>query len=200
MSEQAILTIDTDEELKKIIRQLNSLPNQLKAPDVLAKALNATANEMKRKVGKKTRKKYAITDDRILKEKSRGGMYLEKATGAAPIAKLISKGAMVDVMAYMTRKNDSATAAMLKVLNESSLTALEVAGRKAFVTTFNNPDGSKHTAIVQRRGEKRLPIKKLLAPAVPLIYGKSYQETEADYYAILQKHIQRQVNRVLGVA
>lgn len=82
-------------------------------------------------------------------------MYLEKATGADPAAVLISKGGMMEVMAYTTRKNDSATAAMLKVLNESKLTALEVEGRKAFETTFR----SGHTAIVQRRTEDRLPIK-----------------------------------------
>ena len=49
MSEhQNILQIDTDAELQKIIRQLDSIPDQLKAPSVLASALNATANEMKR--------------------------------------------------------------------------------------------------------------------------------------------------------
>ena len=194
MSEyQNILQIDTDAELKKIMRQLNSLPDQLKAPSVLATALNATANEMKRTMGKKTRKKYAITDDRILQERKRGGMFLERATGTTLEASLISKGTMVDVMAYMTHRNAGTTAAMLKVLNESNMTALEVNGRKAFETTFK----SGHTAIVQRRGPDRLPVKKLLAPAVPFLYGKSYEEAEMDYYAILQKHIQRQVEKVM---
>ena len=136
MSENgAILQIDVDGEIQKIVRQLNDLPTQLKAPTVLARAMNLTANEIKRKIGKQARKKYAITDDRILKDKSKGAMYLEKATGADPAAVLISKGGMMEVMAYTTRKNDSATAAMLKVLNESKLTALEVEGRKAFETT-----------------------------------------------------------------
>ena len=195
MSENgAILQIDVDGEIQKIVRQLNDLPTQLKAPTVLARAMNLTANEIKRKIGKQARKKYAITDDRILKDKSKGAMYLEKATGADPAAVLISKGGMMEVMAYTTRKNDSTTAAMLKVLNESKLTALEVEGRKAFETTFR----SGHTAIVQHRTEDRLPIKKLLAPAVPHLYGKSYEEAELDYYGILQKHIQQQVEKVLA--
>lgn len=194
MSEhQNILQIDTDAELQKIIRQLDSIPDQLKAPSVLASALNATANEMRRTMGKKARKRYAVTDERILKEKKRGGMSLERATGETLEAGLLSKGPMVDVMAYTTRRNEKTTAAMLKVLNESQLTALEVGGRKAFETTFK----SGHTAIVQRRGKERLPVKKLLAPAVPLLYGKSYEEAEMDYYAILQKHIRRQVERTL---
>lgn len=196
MSENGtLLQIDVDLEIQKIIRQLNSLPNQLESPTVLAKAMNLTANEIKRKLGRQGRKQYAITDDRLLKDKSKGAMFLEKATGADPAAVLISRGSMMDVMAYTTRKNDSATAAMLKVLNESRLTALEVDGRKAFETTFR----SGHTAIVQRRTEARLPVKKLLAPAVPHLYGKSLETSELDYYEILQKNIQRQVEKVLAV-
>ena len=194
MSEnETILQIDIDAELKKIMQQLDRLPDQIKAPGVLAAAINMTASEMKRKLGQKVRKRYAITDNRILTEKKRGGMFVEKATGEEPAAALISRGTMVDVMAYTTRKNTDSTAAMLKVLNENSLTELTVDGRKAFETTFK----SGHTAIVQRKGEKRLPVKKLLAPAVPWIYGKSYENAEQDYYAILQKYIQRQVERTL---
>ena len=54
-----------------------------------------------------------------------------------------------------------------------------------------------HTAIVQRMSNARLPIKKLMAPAVPMLYGKTYEEATQDYYSILQKHIQREVERVL---
>jgi len=207
----AMVEIDVEGELQKIISQLNSLPDQLKAPDVLAKAINASANEMKRKMGKKARKRYAVTDNQVLTDKSQGAMYLERANGETPSAALISKGPMQEVMAYMTRKNKGNAAAMLKVLNESSMTALEVDGRKAFEITFK----SGHVAIVQRHppeeystgraeragkyGKKAdmTKIKKLLAPAVPFLYGKTYDEAELDYYTILQKHIQRQVKRVL---
>lgn len=192
MSESAI-QIDEQAEIQKIIRQLNTLPNQLKAPNVLANAINATANEMKRKIGQRTRKRYAISDKKILTDKKRGGMYLERANGSATSATLISRGGMVEAMAYMTRKNTETTAAMLKVLNESAMTALEMDGRKAFETTFQ----SGHTAIVQRMSNARLPIKKLMAPAVPMLYGKTYEEATQDYYSILQKHIQREVDRVL---
>ena len=184
---QTVLQIDAQAEIEKIIRQLDTLPNKLKAPSVLASAINATANEMKKAIGKRARKRYAISDKKILTKKDRGGMYLERATGSSSTATLISRGSMVEVMAYMTRKNTENTAAMLKVLNESAMTALEVGGRKAFQTTFQ----SGHTAIVQRVGSNRLPIKSLMAPAVPMLYGKSYEEAELDYYAILQRQIQR---------
>lgn len=190
---ESVIQIDTQAEIEKIIRQLDTLPNRLKAPSVLAAAINAAANEMKRKIGQKARKRYAISDKKILTDKKRGGMYLERAKGADTSATLISRGGMVEVMAYMTRRNTETTAAMLKVLNESAMTALEVDGRKAFEATFQ----SGHTAIVRRVGRARLPVKSLMAPAVPMLYGKTYEEATQDYYSILQKHIQREVERVL---
>ena len=190
---ESVIQIDEQAEIQKIIRQLNTLPNQLKAPGVLASAINATANEMKRKIGQRTRKRYAISDKKILTDRKQGGMYLERAKGSTTSAALISRGGMVEVMAYMTRQNTETTAAMLKVLNESAMTALEVDGRKAFEATFQ----SGHTAIVQRVGRARLPVKSLMAPAVPMLYGKTYEEATQDYYSILQKHIQREVERVL---
>lgn len=190
---ESVIQIDTQAEIEKIIRQLDTLPNRLKAPSVLAAAINAAANEMKRKIGQKTRKRYAISDKKILTDRKQGGMYLERAKGSTTSAALISRGGMVEVMAYMTRQNTETTAAMLKVLNESAMTALEVDGRKAFEATFQ----SGHTAIVQRVGRARLPVKSLMAPAVPMLYGKTYEEATQDYYSILQKHIQREVERVL---
>lgn len=190
---ESVIQIDTQAEIEKIIRQLDTLPNRLKAPSVLAAAINAAANEMKRKIGQKTRKRYAISDKKILTDRKQGGMYLERAKGSTTSAALISRGGMVEVMAYMTRQNTETTAAMLKVLNESAMTALEVDGRKAFEATFQ----SGHTAIVQRVGRARLPVKFLMAPAVPMLYGKTYEEATQDYYSILQKHIQREVERVL---
>lgn len=168
---ESVIQIDTQAEIEKIIRQLDTLPNRLKAPSVLAAAINAAANEMKRKIGQKTRKRYAISDKKILTDRKQGGMYLERAKGSTTSAALISRGGMVEVMAYMTRQNTETTAAMLKVLNESAMTALEVDGRKAFEATFQ----SGHTAIVQRVGRARLPVKSLMAPAVPMLYGKTYE-------------------------
>ena len=89
---QTILQIDTQAEIEKIIRQLDTLPNKLKAPSVLASAINATANEMKKKIGQRARKRYAISDKKILTKKDRGGMYLERATGSSSTATLISRG------------------------------------------------------------------------------------------------------------
>ena len=55
---QTVLQIDAQAEIEKIIRQLDTLPNKLKAPSVLASAINATANEMKKAIGKRARKRF----------------------------------------------------------------------------------------------------------------------------------------------
>ncbi len=193
MSEKMI-SIDMEAELRKIVTQLNSLPDMIKAPDVLARALNKTAFEAKRKLGKEVQKEYALTDTAALTQKKRGGMYLEKATGGDPAAVLHAKGPMLNALAYTTQPNSGPVAAMMKVLSESHMTAVEVDGRKAFLTKFL----SGHVALAQRKGPERLPIKTLQAPAVPMLYGKVYEAVEPDVYSILQKHIQRQVSQVLG--
>ena len=74
---ESVIQIDTQAEIEKIIRQLDTLPNRLKAPDVLASALNATANEMKKKIGQRTRKRYAISNKKILTDRKMGGMLHE---------------------------------------------------------------------------------------------------------------------------
>ena len=190
---ESLIRIDVEEELQRIIAQLDRLQDQVAAPNLLKNALNATARKVRKQIVKDAKGQYAIKDTGILKDEKQGAPKVLTATVASMSAAVRSRGPMQDIMAFMTRRNTKTTAAMLKVLNESQLTALEVDGRKAFETTFK----SGHTAIVQRRGKERLPVKKLLAPAVPFLYGKSYEEAEMDYYAILQKHIQRQVERTL---
>ena len=137
---ESVIQIDEQAEIQKIIRQLNTLPNQLKAPGVLASAINATANEMKRKIGQRTRKRYAISDKKILTDRKQGGMYLERATGTSTEATLISMGGMVEVMAYMTRRNTETTAAMLKVLNESSFVGLGEKGVQKHLLLHSRAD------------------------------------------------------------
>ena len=67
---------------------------------------------------------------------------------------------------------------------------------KAFVARFR----SGHTAIVQRRGAARLPVKKLLSPAVPHMMGNEEvrERAEALAYEELVKQIDRQIERLTG--
>lgn len=196
MSEQAILMIDTDEELKKIIRQLNSLPDMIAAPNILKNALNSTARKVRTQVVKDAKKEYAISDKRALKDDSRGSPKVLTASVSTLTATVRSRGPMQDIMTYMTTPNTKTGAAAAKVLNQGSMKALEKGDLKAFVTTFR----SGHTAIVQRRGADRLPVKKLLSPAVPHLLGNEEvrAQAEAMAYDVLQNEIQKRIEKVLG--
>ena len=73
---------------------------------------------------------------------------------------------------------------------------LEAGGLKAFITTFR----SGHTAIVQRRGAERLPVKKLLSPAVPHMMGNEEVRAEAEAlaYETLQREIGKRIEQLTG--
>lgn len=194
MSEQAVLQIDTDEELKKIISQLDALPDKIAAPKILKNALNSTARKVRAQMLKDVKKQYAISDKRALKDESKGAPQVQTASPTTLAAAVRSRGPMQDIMAFMTRPNTQTGAAAAKVLESGSMKALEVDGLKAFVTRFS----SDHTAIVQRKGKKRLPVKKLLSPAVPHLLGNEEVRTQAETlaYDILQSEIQKRIQQV----
>lgn len=196
MSEQAILQIDTDEELKKIMRQLKSLPDQIAAPNILKNALNSTARKVRAQMVKDAKQRYAITDKRTLKDEGRGAPQVLTASVSTLAATVRSRGPMQDIMAFMTRPNTETGAAAAKVLKSGSMKPLEMGDLKAFVTTFR----SGHTAIVQRRGADRLPVKKLLSPAVPHLLGNEEVRAQAEVmaYDVLQSEIQKRIEKVLA--
>lgn len=199
MSEyQNILQIDTDAELQKIIQHLNSLPDQIAAPNILKNAINSTARKVRKQLVKDAKGQYAIKDTKTLKDESLGGPKVLTATTTNMSAVIQSRGPMQDIMAFMTRPNTKSGAAAAQVLASSSMKPLEMDGLKAFVTKF----ASGHVAIVQRKGADRLPIKKLLSPAVPFMLGNETvrEKAEALAYETLQGEIDKQIQKVLGKA
>ena len=194
MSEQSVLMVDTDEELKKIIRQLNSLPDQIAAPKILKNALNSTARKVRAQVVRDAKERYAITDKRALKEKTRGAPQVNTASVSSLTATVRSRGPMQDIMTFMTQPNTATGAAAAKVLKNGSMKELEKGDLKAFVTRF----ASGHVAIVQRRGEERMPVKKLLSPAVPHLLGNEEVRAQAEVlaYDILRNEIQKRIQKI----
>ena len=56
---EAVIHIDVEGELQKIIQQLNSLPDQIAAPNILKNALNATARKVRKQIVKDAKGQYA---------------------------------------------------------------------------------------------------------------------------------------------
>ena len=190
MSDQSILQIDTDEELARVMRQLKTLPQQLGAPNVLKNALNSTARKVRRQIIKDSKGRYALKEKKALQSESK----ILSASASTLEAAVLAKGPMRDIMDFMTQPNTDTAAA--KVLNSGAMKPLEAGGLKAFITTFR----SGHTAIVQRRGAERLPVKKLLSPAVPHMMGNEEVRAEAEAlaYETLQREIGKRIEQLTG--
>lgn len=195
---EALLEIDVDEELRKIIQRLDRLPDQIAAPNILKNALNATTRKVRKQIVKDAQGQYAIKNARTLKDEKQGAPKVLTATAASTSAAIRSRGPMQDIMAFMTRPNQGIDAAAAQVLASGSMKSLEKDGLKAFVTRFANG----HVAIVQRKGTDRLPIKKLLSPAVPHMLGNETvrEQAEALAYETLQAEIDKRIAKVLEKA
>ena len=189
MSDQSILQIDTDEELARVMRQLKTLPQQLGAPNVLKNALNSTARKVRRQIIKDSKGRYALKEKKALQSESK----ILSASASTLEAAVLAKGPMRDIMDFMTQPNTDTAAAAAKVLNSGAMKPLEAGGLKAFITTFRS-------AIVQRRGAERLPVKKLLSPAVPHMMGNEEVRAEAEAlaYETLQREIGKRIEQLTG--
>ena len=198
MSEQDILVIDADGENEKIIQRLDKIKDRLGAPDILQKAVKTTAQKVRRQIVKDAKGHYALTDESGLKNRSKGAPKVSSSKGAEISSTIISKGPMQDIMAFLTQPNTKTGAAAAQVLNDSAPKKLEKGDLKAFVTRFANG----HVAIVQRKGPERLPVKKLLSPAVPHMLGNDIVRAKATAmaYDLLQAEIEKHIAKVLGNA
>ena len=195
---EAMIRIDVEGELEKIIQRLNRLPDQIAAPNILKNAINSTARKVRKQLVKDAKGEYAVKNTKALKDESQGGPKVLTATTANMSAAIQSRGPMQDIMAFMTRPNTKTGAAAAQVLASGGMKPLEMGGLKAFVTKF----ASGHVAIVQRKGAERLPVKKLLSPAVPLMLGNETVRNQAEVlaYEILQGEIDKRIQKVLGKA
>lgn len=203
---ETLLEIDVDKELQKIIQRLNSLPDQIAAPNILKNAINSTARKVRKQLVEDVKGQYAIRDTRGLKDEKQGGPKVLTATTANMSAAIRSRGPMQEIMTFMTRPNQETGAAAAQVLASGSMKPLEMSGLKAFLATFVNENSrgerTNHTAIVQRRGKERLPLKKLMSPAVPHMLGNETVRSQAEAlaYEILQDEIDKRIQKVLGKA
>ena len=195
---EAMIRIDVEGELEKIIQRLNRLPDQIAAPNILKNAINSTARKVRKQLVKDAKGEYAVKNTKALKDESQGGPKVLTATTANMSAAIQSRGPMQDIMAFMTRPNTKTGAAAAKVLASGGMKPLEMGDLKAFVTKF----ASGHVAIVQRKGAERLPVKKLLSPAVPFMLGNETVrgQAEALAYETLQAEIDKRIAKVLGKA
>lgn len=191
---ETVIEIDVESELQKIVQQLDSLPDQIAAPKLLKNALNSAARKVRKQMVQDVQKTYAISRKKVLRDKSEGGPQVYTASVSNLFAAIHARGHMQDIMTFRTRRNTKNRPAAARVLASSSLKDLEIHGIKAFLATFS----SGHTAIVQREGEKPMPLKKLLSPSVPHMLNNEAVRGPAEdmTYELLQAEIQKRIDKI----
>lgn len=213
MSEH-VIEIDIESEIQKIVRQLDSLPDQIAAPRILQQALNSAGRKVRKQIVQNAQGEYAIKERKVLRDKEKGAPQVLPANTSNLTTVIRSRGPMQDIMTFMTRPNAKTGAAAAKVLSSSSFKSLEKDHLKAFVTKFE----SGHVAIVQRdppqkytdarMKEKRVKkygpkadmtrIRKLLSPSVPHMLNNEAVRGPAEdmTYELLQAEIQKRIDKI----
>lgn len=193
MSEH-VIEIDIESEIQKIVRQLDSLSDQIASPKLLKNALNSAARKVRKQMVQDVKGEYAVTKQSILRDKAQGAPQVFTASPSNLSAAIHSRGAMQDIMSFKTRPNTETRPASAQVLASGTLKPLETNGLKAFLATF----ASGHTAIVDRRGPERVPIKKLLSPSVPHMLNNEAVRGPAEdmTYELLQAEIQKRIDKI----
>ena len=187
-----LVGIDIDAEIQKLNRQLAAFPRE--ARSILRNSINATSRKVRKQIVLDVEGRYAISKPHILKDVSEGAPKITNARESNMTAYIRSKGPMREIMDFMTRPNTETGAAAAKVLSNSPMKSLQKGDLKAFVAQFR----SGHIAIVQREGPKRLPVKKLLSPAVPHMLRNEEIRMQAEEMAhrTLQTEIAKRVAKL----
>lgn len=197
----SMLIVDLDAFTEEVDKLLGDLKDE--TPKVLRAALSTTARKVRKTVVSEAASRYAYQDSGAWANSNKGALKLKaKSKRDDFYTRLISSGPMNELLDFMVSPasyspSNRPDAHKAKVLAAGALTALGDAP-KPFITKFK----SGHIAVVQRKREKRLPVKKLLSPAVPsMVQNAGLIETAQEMMSTeLPAQIQKAVQRTLRKA
>lgn len=190
-TQNSIIEVSVDEYMLRAV-ELKLKTLHKKAPRALKNALNATAREAKKDLAKLAQEQYTIKTAKFKKN-----IKQKNATISKPVAILNVNGKMNQLESFQTRKNTKRLGAKARGRQDRSLKEfISDQGGRAFMATFS----SGHTAIAQRVGTERLPLKGFFGPSDPEMVGneKVYGKVEPDIQKLLYKNISRQIDKILG--
>ncbi len=197
----SMLLIDLNSYYEEVAETLGELKGETEK--VLRSALSNTSRRVRKQVTKEAASRYAYQDDSVWKATNAGALKLKAGTRQDRFyTKLTSEGPMSELVDFMVAPNAYAPSSRpdahkAKVLSSG---ALKILGDKPkpFIARFK----SGHIAVVQRKTDKRLPVKKLLSPSVPsMVKNAGLQETAAELIqSELPIQIQKAIQRTLKKA
>ncbi|MBO1870079.1 hypothetical protein J4O15_03785 [Lachnoanaerobaculum sp. Marseille-Q4761] len=193
-------------DLSRIRAKLLLLENQV--PNVIKRALNATARDAKTALADKARETYAVKSSRFKK-----AIKQKNATASNLVATLKITGKATALSDFKYRRHSGGASARGKLYKDGSLKDLSLNDKlKAFVVKYH----SGHTAVVRRdppgrytkgisdrrrTGGDTTKLKEFYSPSIPRMIGneaKVYGIVKPKIQESLKKHISRETNRILG--
>lgn len=164
----------------------------------MKRAINETAKQARKQLATEAQKKYVMKTGRFNK-----AMTLRNATNSSMEAIIGSTGGVTELKDFKVSPAKPATGNSRpsvvkgKGLKANSMKKLQKGDLKAFVTKFK----SGHVSVVQRRGDKRLPLKIFYSTSIPKMLGNEntvYGIVEPDIQKNLQKNLEKYISQALG--
>lgn len=193
-------------DLSRIRAKLLLLENQV--PNVIKRALNATARDAKTALADKARETYAVKSPRFKK-----AIKQKNATASNLVATLKITGKATALSDFKYRRHSGGASARGKLYKDGSLKDLSLNDKlKAFVVKYH----SGHTAVVRRdppgrytkgisdrrrTGGDTTKLKEFYSPSIPRMIGneaKVYGIVKPKIQESLKKYISKETNRILG--
>ena len=175
--------VDTP-SLESVQRRLGKLGS--KAPQVMAKALNKTAKQARRRLSDKAREAYTIKTGKF-----NASMKIKNASGGNLVAIINSEGRPEKLSHF--KNSAPKSGAKAQVVAAGGLKPLI----KGNIKAWKGLNG----LIWQRVGQPRLPIKALSSNSIPKMIGterRVYGIVKKNIQSDLQKNIEYQIKRLVG--
>lgn len=184
--------------MKQISQALGVGENSAETYDVLRKAVNETAKQVRKQLASTAQETYAVKNAGFNK-----AMKIKNATRSTLTAIVSSKSPALELINFKTNpakvNSNPPEVVKAKVLQKNQLKALEKDGIKAFIVKF----ASGHTAIAERVGKERLPIKTLYSRGVAAMLGdekRVYGIIKPKIRDMLQEQVYKAIDRQIAKA
>lgn len=178
-----MIRVEVDrKDLRYVQKKLGHLRKE--TPKVVCRAVNKTASQSKTMLATKVREEYTVKSGKFKRN-----MNIKKATYSLPEAEIRAHGSPMGITSFKTSapKKAGGKAAIIKGNGLKQLI-------KGQIKAFKGPGGQMY----QRKGPKRLPIKKLFSNSAPKMIenDRVYGQLKPEIESILQKNIEAQIKFV----
>lgn len=170
--------------LSRVQKKLGTMKS--KAPQVIAKGLNQTAKQARKRLAEKAQQAYTVKTGKFNKN-----MKIKNATAGNLEAEIRSQGKPMNITNF--KYSAPASGAKSQIVASGGLKQLIMGNIKAFK--------GKNGLIWQRRSAARMPVKPLKSNSIPIMIGSEkrvYGIVKPHIESDLKKNIEKQIKALVG--